>query len=73
MKTFDTKEDRVVRMGEVFAILGVPSSTCYSWISKGLLPKPLALGPRARGYRLSTLNTILTSREVATAPVGMPT
>lgn len=32
---------------------------------RGIMPKPLELGPRARGYRQSTLRTFLESREVA--------
>lgn len=66
LKTFTTTEDRVVRLGEAFAILGIPPRTGHHWIQKNILPKPLALGPRARGYRLSTLNAHLASK-VATA------
>jgi predicted DNA-binding transcriptional regulator AlpA len=65
MKTFTTTEDRVVRLGEAWVVLGLPSRTGFDWVKKGILPRPLALGPRARGYRLSTLQKFLADREGA--------
>ncbi|MBU0589451.1 MAG: AlpA family phage regulatory protein [Gammaproteobacteria bacterium] len=62
MKLFTTTEDRIIRMGEAWVVLGLPCRTGYDWIKKGILPKPIALGPRARGYRLSTLRAFLDSR-----------
>lgn len=58
-------EDQVARLGKTWGLLGISARTGHYWIEKGILPKPLALGPRARGYRMSTLRAFLDSRQGA--------
>lgn len=55
-------EDRVVRIQEFAARCSVSRRTLYDWMRIGLLPRPLKIGPRARGYRESTLYAFLDSR-----------
>lgn len=58
-------EDPVVRLNQAAVILGIKRRTLYDWIADGLLPRPLELGPRARGYRESVLRQFLESRKGA--------
>jgi len=59
----DLDDDRIVRMKEFAKTCGVARGTIYLWIENGLLPRPLELGPRARGYRYRTLREFLASRK----------
>lgn len=56
-------DDPIVRPNEAAALLGISRRTLYAWVGRGLLPKPVELGPRARGYRQSTLRAFLDSRQ----------
>jgi prophage regulatory protein len=51
---FDLK-DRIVRERERREITGVPTSSWYDLQKRGLAPKPVPLGPAARGWLLSEL------------------
>jgi prophage regulatory protein len=48
-----------------FELTGVPTSTWYDLQAKGLAPKPIALGPRARGWLISELEDWVQQRRVA--------
>ena len=41
---------RVIRLKEAGEILSVSTQTVRNWIASGYLPKPIQLGPRARGW-----------------------
>lgn len=58
-------DDPVVRLKDSAAVLGIKRGTLHAWVQRGIIQKPLELGPRARGYRQSTLRAFLDSREVA--------
>lgn len=47
-------EDRLVDLKFVMARIGVSRATVYSWIAKGIMPKPKKLGTLTR-WNLSEL------------------
>lgn len=55
--------DPIVRFKDQEPITGLARTTAYSFIKKGILPAPIKLGPRACGWRLSTLHAWLNARE----------
>lgn len=55
--------DRILRTGESAAKLGVSRATLYVWVKQGLLQPPLRIGPRASGWRESTLDAFIARRE----------
>jgi prophage regulatory protein len=48
-----------------FELTGVPTSTWYDLQAKGLAPKPIPLGPRARGWLISELEDWVERRRAA--------
>jgi len=54
--------ERVLRRPEVQRLTGLARSTIYSWISRGLFPKPVRLGERLVGWRESDLRDWLAAR-----------
>lgn len=61
--TLNKGASRVFRLKASFEFLGISPATGFRWIASGVLPKPLLLGPRARGYQFHTLEQILTSKQ----------
>lgn len=59
-------EDRIYRVKDAMAYLNVSRTTLHEWVQKGLLPRALSLGPRAVGWRKSTLDSFIESRQAAT-------
>lgn len=55
-------DDRIVRLCEVASFLGVTNRTLLNWRKLGILPTPIKIGPRAKGYRESTLRKFLDDR-----------
>ncbi|WP_180970443.1 helix-turn-helix transcriptional regulator [Burkholderia sp. WAC0059] len=53
--------DRIVRLPELLAIFQISRTTAYAWQKAGLLPRSVALGPRARGWKLSDIARHLAS------------
>ncbi|WP_080410388.1 helix-turn-helix transcriptional regulator [Burkholderia ubonensis] len=51
--------DRIVRLPELLAILQISRTTAYAWQKAGLLPRSVALGPRARGWKLSEIERFI--------------
>jgi prophage regulatory protein len=45
----------IAREPQRFELTGVPTSSWYDLQAKGLAPRPIALGPRARGWLVSEL------------------
>ncbi|RQR52207.1 AlpA family phage regulatory protein [Burkholderia sp. Bp9126] len=54
-----TTSDRIVRLPELLAILQISRTTAYAWQKAGLLPRSVALGPRARGWKLSEIERFI--------------
>lgn len=46
---------RFLRRPAVTARYGLPPSTLYDWIAKGLFPKPIRLGARSVGWSVEEL------------------
>ena len=40
----------ILRLPDVMARTGLSRSSIYAYIRRGLFPKPIELGPRARGW-----------------------
>lgn len=57
--------DRIVRFNEFCRLCGIGRTTAYNLIRSGALEPPLKLGPRACGWRRSTLDAFLNSRAQA--------
>ncbi len=57
--------DRMVRLNEFAALCGVTRRTINFWIKKGVLPRPVKIGPRARGYHITWVRDFLASRPEA--------
>jgi len=57
--------DRVVRRAEVQAITGLSRSSIYEAMAIGDFPKPIRIGKRAVGWRLSAIMAWLDARRVA--------
>jgi len=67
---FDSKQtaapdkiDRIARMPEVLALVGVGRTTLYKMVREGRFPPPLHLSTRIRGWRLSSVEAFLSSVE----------
>ncbi|MEY5007664.1 MAG: hypothetical protein RL764_980 [Pseudomonadota bacterium] len=54
--------DKVLRRKEVEALCGIKCSTLYDWMKLGHFPRPVALGPKAVGWRESDVAAWLESR-----------
>ena len=54
--------DRIVRLPEVKSLTGMSRSTVYGRIGQGLFPRPISLGPRMSGWRLSEVAAINSAR-----------
>ena len=59
--------DPIVRFKDVEKVIGCGRTTAYSYIKQGIMPAPIKLGPRACGWRLSTLRAWLSAREAMEA------
>jgi len=57
--------DRILRRREVQALTGLSRSTIYQYIANGKFPRPVALGPRAVGWRESDIDRWIADREQA--------
>jgi prophage regulatory protein len=55
--------DRVLRLPEVLALVGVKKSTIYAWVKAKRFPPPIELGKRAVGWLCSTVLTWIANRE----------
>ena len=46
-------EEKIIRLPELQAILGISRATAWRWEKMGWLPKRIQLGPRSIGWRRS--------------------
>jgi len=58
-------DDPLIRVRDAAAWLGIGKRTLHNLRERGELPPPLALGRRCKGWRRSTLEAFLASREEA--------
>ncbi len=56
-----SKRDPILRVQPACQYIGVGRTTLYSLTRSGALEPPLKIGPRARGWRQSTLDDFLDS------------
>ena len=47
---------RLMRRAEVLALIGISKSTLHAWITVGLFPAQVQMGPRAVGWRSCEVN-----------------
>ncbi|KTT76155.1 helix-turn-helix transcriptional regulator [Sphingomonas endophytica] len=64
--THETHSNRILRRPEVERIVGLGRSSIYRLISEGLFPRPIAIGRRAVGWTLSSIEEWLSLRPVST-------
>ena len=57
-----TVADEVWRRPKVESVTGLACSTIYEQMKKGTFPKPIKLGERAVGWRMSEVNAWLEQR-----------
>jgi predicted DNA-binding transcriptional regulator AlpA len=50
---------RIYRPKEFRAELGIGSSKYHEDVKKGLIPRPVSLGPRAKGHPAEDLDTVI--------------
>lgn len=58
-------EDAVIRLPDVLRLFPVGKSTWWDGIRKGVYPKPIELGPRARGWRLGDVLALTRKTDAA--------
>lgn len=61
----NTKPERIVRMPELLRRLQVDRSTIYRWMKEDRFPSPIQLGSRSIGWKASTIELWISSREVS--------
>ena len=49
----------LVRLSEVLKLLPISRSTFYANQAKGLYPRPVAIGTRARAYRVEDIRALI--------------
>lgn len=55
--------EKILRFPDVKRVTGLGRSTIYDFISKGVFPKPVKLGPRAVGWHSAEIAEWIESRE----------
>ena len=65
-----TQEVRILRRKQVEARTGLPCSTLYDQMSKGIFPKPIKLGPRLVGWIESEITQWLEDRVAESRSTG---
>lgn len=61
----DLQAASILRKPCVLELTGLSSATLYRWMSQGLFPRPVRLGPNSVGWRESAIREWLESRELA--------
>jgi len=54
--------EKILRFPDVKRVTGLGRSTIYDFISKGVFPKPVKLGPRAVGWHSAEIAEWIESR-----------
>jgi prophage regulatory protein len=65
MQLKNPQHDRVIREAERREITGVPPSSWYPLMDKGLAPRPISIGERSVGWMLSELVEWVEARKAA--------
>lgn len=55
--------DRILRVQEVVDLVNVHRATLYKMMGRGEFPRPLRLGPNARGWRKSDIDAWMANLE----------
>lgn len=55
--------EQMLRCKDVAARLGVSIPTVWRWVSRGALPRPVKLSPRASAWRVSVVEAFVSERE----------
>lgn len=55
--------DRILRVQEVVDLVNVHRATLYKMMGRGEFPRPLRLGPSARGWRKSDIDAWMANLE----------
>ena len=53
---------RLMRLPEVLALVGVAKSTLHAWITAGLFPAQVQIGPRVVGWRSCEVDDWMSNR-----------
>ncbi|MGT2471668.1 helix-turn-helix transcriptional regulator [Paraburkholderia terrae] len=61
-KEYVMPEAGFIRAANLSTVLGVSRPTLYRWMSEGVLPKTVQLGPKARGWNVDTIRTWIAER-----------
>lgn len=69
-KSEEVMADPIYRRKEAADYLSISLTTLWEWCKAGRLPHPIKMGPRAVGWRKSTLDQFISSREAATEQAG---
>ncbi len=56
---------RLLRLREVLEFVGVSEETLMLWVRRGIFPRPLEIGPRARAWRQDEISAWIQTRERA--------
>ncbi|WP_416222024.1 helix-turn-helix transcriptional regulator [Sphingomonas sanguinis] len=56
---------QILRRPAVEKMVGLSRSSIYAAMDRDLFPRPIQLGPRAVGWRMSDLESWIESREMA--------
>jgi predicted DNA-binding transcriptional regulator AlpA len=62
----------LVSMKQLLARLAISRATAYRWMSQGLLPAPLKLGPSKIAFRASEIDAFLSERPRVSARYRAP-
>ena len=60
-------EQRIMRRPEVLETVGIAVSTLYDWVASGRFPRPIRLGPKAVGWRVTDIDQWLAERPLVEA------
>jgi len=53
---------QILKIKDVCALTGLSRASVYRLAAQGVFPRPLAIGPRASGWRLQAVQEFLDSR-----------
>ena len=67
----DIESRRLLRRQEVESLTGLSRATLYAMMAEGRFPKPLRLGRRSVGWRLSDIDDWLAAPERAYDPAAV--
>jgi prophage regulatory protein len=65
--------ERILRLPDAIATVGVRKTTIYGWVKRGDFPLPVRLGARAVGWRERDVDDWLAKRMPATVKPKEPT